>query len=332
MKKVLSLLIIGAICLGFGACAKEENIPTNPVMVKPQEETRDVFEGAEYMEIGKNYVVTNSLDVTLKSIKTTDVIEPMMYADYSYENDKEDMVFVDVVFEVENVGESEIKGQSIAVIEAKNSDGLIYNESKFFLEYDNYTSLAEHTTLKGKEKTLFHAVVYVPQNEKNVTLNVRFNNAQLLYDYILGEEIKSTVWIYKGEEIASGDKKMFVTGVRFENELHPSQPGQKTYTYYKSKNANSTYMIVETVLTNSTDTYMNAYDFAKLDVFCNTEALPGGMWVCEKPTGEAFSEDCLIPAKSTVKAYYVYEIPQTDIRKVYNLKMIFELEEYWCKL
>ncbi len=332
MKKVLSLLIIGALCLGFGACTKETVTPTSPAVVENTKKARDVFEGAEYMEVDKTYIVTDSLDVTLKYIKTTNLIEPLMYADFSYENDNEDKTFVDVVFEVENVGEDEIKCQSMAYIEAKNSDGLIYNEAKFFLEYDNYTSLTEHTTLKGKEKTLFHAAVYVPCDEEKVGISVRFNNATLLYDYTLNTSVKCTAQALLGEEIQSGDKKLTVTGVRFEDELHPSVAGQKTYTYHSVKSANSTYMIVEAVLTNNTNTYMNTYDFAKIDAFDGETALANGRWVCEKPTGDEFSQDCLIPAKSTVKAYYVYEIPENDINKEYNLRMIFEREEYWCKL
>lgn len=331
MKKVLSLLIIGAICLGFGACAKEENVPTNPVVVK-SEEVRDIFEGAEYMEVGKTYMVTNSLDVTLKSIKTTDVIEPMMYADYFYENEKEDEVFVDVVFEVENIGEDEIKGQSIAVIEAKNSDGRICNDAKYFLEYDSFTSLTEHTTLKGKEKTLFHAAVCVPRDETKVGISIRFNNATLLYDYTLNTEIKCTTHVSFNEDVEGDNKKLTVTSVRFEDELHPSLTGQKTYTYYSVKNAKNTYMIVEASLENSTDADIYAYDFAKLDVFDGKNALTGGMWVCEMPSGEEFDAQNIIPANSAVKAYYVFEIPESDINKAYNLRMIFELEEYWCKL
>lgn len=331
MKKVLNILIFTVICLGLGACAKKENATREPVIVT-NEETRDVFTGVQYMEVDETFAVTNSLDVTLKSIKTTPVIEPTMYADYSYENDKEDKVFVDVLFRVENVGENEIKCREIAVIEAKNSDGLIYNESKFFLEYDNYTSLTEHTTLKGKEKTLFHAVVCVPRDETKVCISVRFNNATLLYDYTLNTEIKNTSHIAFNEEIESENKKIAITGIKFEDELHPSMTGQEAYTYYCVKDANNTYMIVELTLENGTDGDVFAYDFAKIDTFDGGKALEGGMWVCENPTGEDFDVQNIIPAKSTVKAYYAFEIPKRDTNNAYNMRLIFDLEEYWCEL
>ncbi len=327
MKKVIVLFFAAVLTASFSACANDVKTNVTEDTTMPQIE-RDVLKEKTYMTLGETFCVSENLDVTLKKITTTDVIEPMMYADYCYESEKSDCVMVDVVFEVENVGADEVKCREIATVTATGKAE--YEGEKFFLEYNNYRSLAEHTALKSGEKTLFHAVVYVPKTEKNVEIEVNFDEGTLLYDYKIGEDVKNTEVAEFGEKIVGDGKSVTIDGIYFSNELHPSTESDKAYTYYRTDDEKTVYLIAEAVLENETDEDINVYDFVKLRIRCGSEVLDG-MWVCESESGEAFDAENVIRGKSCIKAYYIAEVPKRNAEKQYVTNIVFDLKEYRLK-
>lgn len=335
MKKVICLFCAAVTALTISACNNGGEAATETTE-RATEQQRDVFLGAAYTKPGEVFSVTDSLDVGLKSIKTTEVIEPLMQPDYllvqseyRYESEKTDCAMVDVVFEVENVGDDEIKCREIAVASAVGEKGE-YSGEKFFLECNNYRSLTEHTSLSSGEKTLFHAVLYIPHDEKRVTIKVKFDAAELLYDYKIGQEVKNENEALFGEEIIGEKKSVAVNGISFANELHPSTESTDAYTYYRIEDDKKIYAITEAVLTNDSDEDIGVYDFVKMSLKMGSETLEG-MWVCENDSGEAFDTENVIAAGKSVRTYYIAEIQKSDTGKQYEVNLVLDLEEYRLK-
>lgn len=333
MKKIASIALMLIICVSiFCACDNGTTAPTNPVgNVAASQKKRAVFKGEKSIEIGERLSVTKSLDVELKEITTTDVIKPLMYADYSYVNEDSESTLVDVVFEIENVGDAAINGQEIAIILAKGKNEVVYGGARYFLEYDAYTSLAEHTSVQSGEKTRFHAVLYVPKDETNVEITVKFGEAELKYQYAVGSVVKKVTETSLGEKLEATDKSITIEAVSFAGELHPSNVGEGSYTFMVAEGNKNTYMIIEATCENNTSEGIDAYDFAMLEPF-STEALKMGKWVCETEDGSDFAKEAAIGANSSVKAYYIVEIPETEIMADYSLKIVFDMEEYLCDI
>lgn len=328
MKKVISLIFAVVTAVTFSACGNEGGETVAETTERATEQKRDVFSGTAYMEPEEKFAVTDKINVALKRIVTTNEIEPTMNPDYKFENDG-DKVMIDVVFEAENVGNDEVNCCDLAQIECKSENGE-YKEARYFFEYNNYRSLAEHTSLKSGEKTLFHAVAYVSESERSVTVQVVFNEAVLLYDYELFSEVKSTGSILLGEKTEAENKAITVTAVKYDSELHPSATGTEAYTYHKVDDEENTYIIAEVFAENNTDEDIDIYDFANIQISTGSETVKG-IWVCEKETGEEFDAENLIRAKSGAKAYYIAEIPKRDIGKQYDITIVFNLEEYRLK-
>ena len=168
MKKLLSLLLCGVLCLSLGACGDSDD-------------DRSKKSPAKDLTLAETYTVKDYAEFTLIKVVDTQKITSSVEGSFYYDNDEEDQTYVDVVLDLKNLNEDPIACDEVVEVEAKGSSGAKYESAFFLLETDGYSNLSQYENIDPLSTQRLHCVLDVSTDETtlDITLTVKRNRYTL---------------------------------------------------------------------------------------------------------------------------------------------------------
>lgn len=314
MKKIVSAILLASLCLSVSGCDKDEKERRE----KPTE-----------LEIGTTYKIDDFAEITPIKITTSNKIMASMGSSF-YENTNDGETYVDMVFDVVNIGKEVIDSEEFMEAIAKNSDGVEFEDVTYAVETDNLTYMSTYEEMIPQTISRFHASISVPETEKELTLEVEIEDKNFVIEYNTEREIKKTIPLDVGDVI--GDKNYATAeflDYKFIDKVVPSNTNG-FYNYYEVGNSDNTYLAMEFLVTNYQE------DEKDIDTFLSARATFMGKY---KYTGFPVGEDeetslssyAEITPLSSMKVYYLIEVPKTVMDEDYEVSVMFNKKEYLFK-
>lgn len=331
MKKVLSVLLSVLLPFCMAACTRDTYTGTENT--EPTEKEYDgVINTEPVLVLEEVRNVPDFADFTFKSVTTTNVIEPLMYSSYYYDNTMEGYTFVDTVIELTNRSGAEIATQAVMKARAVNEKGTYFENCFYCVEEQEYTTLSEYKSIKADETVRFHAAVMVPEKEKSLTLCYELNGIEFQYTYTVGNTDKVVEALEMGKVVESeGVGSIEFQGIEYLKELRPSLHDNASYTYYCVEDeVNNTFLAAKFKVTNINGN-IEADKLLKIEADAGVEDMEEGFLVCETPDGKMFDNEKILNMNTSCTVYYLVEIPQNKANRTCTINVVFDKKEYVYK-
>jgi len=354
MKKLISLLLVLVMCFALCSCSQDTNTNTNvgnnasssdndddkksskkdndkkKTDNNENSDDEDVEEsnGGELV-LGEVNHIEDYIDFTLFKISTTESIAPTVSSSSSYyENSGIGETYIDIIFDLTNIGQENINSNRFAVATATGSNGIEYTNSFYAAEKDDYSYLSQYEEIVPKSSSRVHCAISVPESEKDYALKIVINEEEFTYNYTLGEVVSGASEISVGDTIEEADFATLVfNGIEYTDDLIPPIT-DGYYTHYAVDDVANTYLVVKYDLTNYMSTERDCNKFVGVKATYMDKYNYTGYVVVEDSDGKGFSSYESLAPLATRHLYYLIEVPKSVTENEVSLTISFNGKEY----
>lgn len=318
-KKILAILTV-VLCLVLSSCSGTTGNEGNTEENKKEN-------SSSALTIGTENKIENYVDFSLVKVETTKKISAPMASLY-YEISDVGMTYVDVILDVTNTSTADIISDDIAEAWAVGANGSEYRSVFYALENSSGTDISQYENLAPLTKAKLHCGIKVSETETNVTIKLRINGNEYLYDYALGKAVSNAKMISIGESIEATDyATMVFNGIEYTDDLLPSNTSS-SYRHYEVDDPASTYLVVKYDITNYQSTSKDIDTFVGAKATFMEKYTYTGFVVVEETDGTGFDSYANIDPLTTRHFYYLIEVPDTVAGNAVSIELTFNGKEY----
>lgn len=339
MKKILSLLLVFAMCLSLYACggSTEEtdntttaavNLETTSAAEETNESTADDAPSTTELALAAPYTVEDYAQFTLFKVSTTENVTASLAARYYYENTTEGETFVDMILDWTNTSTQAISSSNVLTASATNSSGTVYTNCLYAVETNNASYMSQYEDIAPLSTVRLHCAVSVPESETDLTLKLNIQGTEFAFDYTVGNtEVNASV-LAIGDTVEAEDFAALVfNGIEYTDDVLPSNTSG-SYSHYTVDNASNTYLVVRFAVTNYQSAAKDCDTFIGVKATYMDKYTYTGSVVVEADDGKGFSAYESISPLSTRQFYYMIEVPKTVTENEVALTISFNGQEY----
>lgn len=326
MRKILSTILVMALCLSLCACGSSSSSNDNSGAgeqggVKEEKATTLLLDNANQVE--------NYADFTLFKVQTTKEVRASLDGvGLYYENQNSGETYVDIILDITNKGASTISSDDIVVASAENASGTKYNSCLYVVETNNGTSVSQYENINPLTTVRLHCAISVPETETALTLKLNVNGKNYEYGYSMGKVESSAKALVVGTPIEEADfANMTFTGITYTDDLLPKNTSG-AYRHYAVENASNTYLVVKFDITNLQSSDKDCDSFVGVKATYMDKYTYTGFVVVEDEDEKGFSSYEDISPLSTRHFYYLIEIPKTVTENDVTITVSFNGKEY----
>ncbi len=282
------------------------------------------------IEVNKTYEDAEYANFKVMKIMSAEKITGSMGSSISY-TPADGNVYIDVVMDYTNNTSNTIKCDDLVIFKATKADGTVYDNSSFFVETDNGTSITSYSDVAPLSTVRLHCALSVPKGEGKYSLSLDVNGQMYGYEYTLNQVVNNAKEIKINDVLEDEDiAKAVFKSVKFTTDLLPSNTSGY-YNHYPVDNASNTYLAVRFDITNNQTSARDCEEFVNVTATFMEKYTYTGFVVVEDTDGKGFSSYEDIDPLSTRKFYFLIEVPKTVAESNYELTISFAGEEYSYK-
>ncbi len=314
MKKIVSAILLLGMVMSFSGCEKGgDNRREKPTL----------------LEIGDTYKIDDYAEFTPIKISTAKKIMASMGTGY-YENDNDGETYVDVVFDVVNIGREVIDSDEFMEAVAVSPSGVEYDEVTYAVETGNMSYMSTYEEMIPQTISRFHASISLPETEKELTLEFEINDKKFAVEYNTEREVKKTIPLDVGDAI--GDKNYAIAELldyKFIDKVVPTNTNG-FYNYYEVGNTDNTYLALEFKVTNYQEDEKDIDTFLAARATFKEKYRYTGFIVGEEDE-QSLTTYAKIKPLADMKIYCLIEVPKTVMEEDYEVSVMFNKKEYLFK-
>lgn len=316
MKKLLSLLLCGVLCLSLCACGDSDD------------GGRRKTSRAETLALAETVTVEDYAAFTLVKVVDTTKITPSIQGSFYYENKEDGNTYVDVVLDWQNLYETPIACDEVATLSAEGSSGAEYECRFFLLETDDYSDLDQYENIDPLTTARLHCVLDVPTSEITLDITLTADKKDFALTYTLGDPIRRTKELTPDTTIEETNYANFrFDSVFYTDDLKPSNT-DSVYTHYEIDSPDSTYLVVQYDITNLQNNGKLQDSFVGVTAVYRNKYTYTGFTVVEDEDGAGFSSYDDIEPLSTRRLYCLIKVPKSVTADEVTLTLFFRGKEY----
>lgn len=316
MKKSLSLLLCGVLCLSLGACGDSDG------------GGRRKTSRAETLALAETVTVEDYAAFTLVKVVDTTKITPSLQGSFYYENKTEGNVYVDVVLDWENLCDNPIACDEAAELTAEGSSGAEYQCGFFLLETDGYSDLDQYENIDPLTTARLHCVLDVPAAEERLDITLTAGKKRFALTYTPGDPIRRAEALTPGTAVEEADYATFrFDSVFYTDDLTPSDT-DSVYTHYEIDSPDSTYLVVGYDITNLQGNGKLLDSFVGVTAVYRNKYTYTGFTVAEDEDGAGFSSYDEVDPLTTRRLYCLIKVPKSVTADEVTLTLFFRGKEY----
>ena len=316
MKKLLSLLLLAALCLSLAACGGSTTSNNN--QNKLPETT---------LSVADPVTIDNYAKFTLFKVTSSAKINASLGDDVYYETDAGE-IYVDIVLDVTNLSTRDIDCSEFAVATATNQTGHTYTTRLYLKETNDAHYLSQYESITPLSTARLHCAITVPQNETDLTLKLTIAKCVYVIPYTVGEAKNSTQAISIGQTIEAPDfATMKFVGTEYTDDVVPSDTSS-AYSHYEIDNPSNTYLVVKLDFTNYASTEKDCDAFAFVQAVYMNKYTYNGFVAVEDEDQQGFDAYEDIAPLATRHFYYLIEVPKTVTEAECSITISFNSQEY----
>lgn len=316
MKKLLSLLLCGVLCLTLSACGDSDD-------GGHRKKSR-----AEALALAETVTVKDYAAFTLVKVVDTTKITPSIQGSFYYENQEEGNTYVDVVLDWENLYETPVACDEAAELTAVGGSGAEYECHFFLLETDGYSDLDQYANIDPLTTARLHCVLDVPTSEETLDITLTADKKDYTLTYTLGDPIRRAEELALDTTIEEADYANFLfDSVFYTDDLTPSNT-DSVYTHYEIDSPDSTYLVVQYDITNLQSNGKLQDSFVGVTAVYRNKYTYTGFTVVEDEDGAGFSTYDEVDPLTTRRLYCLIKVPKSVTADEVTLTLFFHGKEY----
>ena len=330
-KHILALAITAAIAVMFAlsACAGSGSDPgSNSGQKNGHETNTPPSKGESTLTLDNAVTVDGYAKATLVKVQTSDKIEASMGNNIYYENKNSGQVYVDSIFDIENISSSDIRTDDFMKATATSSNGTTYQASLYCIETNDMTYVSQYESLPPLSSNRFHAAVSVPSSETEFTLRYDIGGQTFTYEYALNKVEKTENPLHVGDSLGDDTyATLTFMGTEFTDDLLPPNTSG-FYSHYEVKNPSNTYLVAKFEVTNYQSSGKKPDSFIGVKAIFNDKYKYTGTILREDSDGNGFNAyDDISPLEKT-NLYALIEVPKSVQGSPCKLNVVFNRTEY----
>ena len=345
-KKLVALFLILAISVSFVACSNDGESGNNDETTTSVSESTSKKSSKESnkedsdknnesssksgtLKLNEVNKIDGYAKFSLQSITTTPDIYALAAYSKSYYNTTTGEIFIDCVFEVENISDGVIENQEFMVAEAQNSSDKKIKAELYATENERRTSVGSYGVINPGQTVYFHAVISVPTTDEVYDLIFKVKDKEYKINYKLNETLKEVIRLKIGDIHENPDyATLEFLNLEFKDELIADNAEKYTT---KVSDSDNTFMILTFNITNYTEEEKDCYELISLfPVFDKKYTYEHDMYTLEKD-GTHYDKNGEIAPLATKKVAVKIEIPKAAKEKSFEIKTVFDNKEFVIK-
>ncbi len=327
-KKILVVIVaLIAIVAVMAACGGKESTGTESGNKTDISESKNSTE----LVLGKLNTVEECAELTLFKITTTEKITASLDDSFYYNNDNPDEIYVDVIFDVKNLGAENVSCEDFMLAKALGAMGTEYSCRLYAVETDNFTGISTFENIAPLGSARLHAAFSVPKTETELELAIIVGNEEFSFTYTVGNIERNATVLKVGDVIEAEDfAYMTFKGIEYTDDLLPSNTSD-FYTHYEVDSKDNTYLVVKYDIENFQSTAKDADSFVGVKAVYMGKYTYTGFVVVEDSDKKGFSSYEQIDPLTKRACYCLIEVPKTVSEKEVELEFSFNSQEYTFK-
>lgn len=322
MKKFTFAVTVLTMILLLSACQKQENSDSKQSVKSSAAPTQK--EEIKPLEAGES-ISSDKLEITLKAASLKKSVLPERFSGtmtvYNYFPCKEEgKVFLDVIYKVKNKTEQSVTLEGALSVKALE-DSKTYYKKAYINDKEDGKEVGQITSLEAGASENIHAVIAVPENARNLTIQTVLDKAK--YESAFLAETGLGITELKKDEKININKKAEITlkKCEFKSELKPPKQrnGIYTYTYYKAK-GDKTYLHITAKVKNLSKSKAEVSKFLGTSVMGSDYEIYPAFTVTEIKKGTDFSRDAEVGGNGSAALHILAEVPKS-LKKDNNIRL-----------
>lgn len=281
--------------------------------------------------LGELNTVENVAEIKLFKVMTTEKITASLDNSFYYNNDNPDEIYVDVIFDVKNLGAENVPCESFLTGKALGATGTEYSCRLYAVETDNFTGISTFDNITPLSSARLHTAFSVPKAETELKMSFMVGNKEFSFSYTVGNvERKATV--LKADDVIEAEDfaNMTFKGIEYTDDLLPSNTSD-FYTHYEVDSKDNTYLVVKYDIENFQGSAKDADSFVGVKAIYMGKYTYTGFVVVEDSDKKGFSSYDQIDPLTKRACYCLIEVPKSVSDKEVELEISFNSEEFIFK-
>lgn len=328
-KKKLLVVIVAliAIVAVMAACGGKGETGTETGNKADVTESNNITE----LVLGKLNTVEDVAELTLFKVATTEKITASLDGSFYYNNDNPDEIYVDMIFDVKNLGAENVSCDDFMLATAEGATGTKYSCGFYAVETDNLTNVSTFENIAPLGSARFHAAFSVPKEETELKIAIALGDEEFTFPYTVGNIERNATVLKAGDVIEAEDfANMTFKGIDYTDDLLPSNTSG-FYTHYEVDNKDNTYLVVKYDIENFQGSAKDVDTFAGIKAVYMGKYTYTGFVVVEDSDKKGFSSYEQIDPLTKRACYCLIEVPKSVSEKEVELEISFNSQEYIYK-